>query len=154
MRISPIQRLLGFSMEDPTPLDTPGIGGWGSQNQVVLKALNQSIWSLWVLKYAVCFLRILPCRPARPVPCTSSVRISGLLPWRKLPAKPPAKPKPKAARAQRRTASFSIGRSPSDWCPFTVSFLGKGSPAKIDYRKKKWREKPFFHQGHWLQLAF
>ena len=28
-----------------------------------------------------------------------------------------------------------LDRSPSDWCPFTLPFLGEGSP-KIDYRKK------------------
>ena len=30
---------------------------------------------------------------------------------------------------------YSTG-SPSNWCPFTVSFLGEGSLTRIDYRKR------------------
>ena len=30
----------------------------------------------------------------------------------------------------------SSSRSPSNWCPFTVSFFWEGSPTKIDYRQK------------------
>ena len=39
-------------------------------------------------------------------------------------------------RQSLRGEKNPLPRSPSARCPFTVSFLGEGSPTKIDYRKK------------------
>ena len=43
-----------------------------------------------------------------------------------------------ASGLQRPVQRVFLGgaRSPSNWCPFTVSFLGEGSPTKISYGKK------------------
>ena len=48
-------------------------------------------------------------------------------------------------------AEGTTTRSSSNWCPCTVSFLGEGSPTKIDYGKKM---LPLFYPLYWrTQLA-
>ena len=41
-----------------------------------------------------------------------------------------------------------LTRSPSDWCPFTVFFLGEGSPTRIDCRKKGYPYSDLSTGGH------
>ena len=38
----------------------------------------------------------------------------------------------------RRPKLPKNSRPPCDWCPFSPTFWGEGSPAKIDYKKKGW----------------
>ncbi|CAJ1381957.1 unnamed protein product [Effrenium voratum] len=65
-------------------------------------------WKMWYLGY----LDPENERLASEALSSSHVRISGLLPWRKLPAKPPAKPKPKVKAPKPKLAKPKAAKPP------------------------------------------